>query len=415
MSDSSSAQAIVIGAGLAGLACAADLSAAGLAVRVLEASDAVGGRMRTDQRAGFLLDRGFQVFNTSYPQVRRRLSLPALQLCPFSPGLLLHTREGRVRFADPTRRPGQAADVLRGRRCGPRDLAALGVLHAPGHAAPGRAHQKRPEPTTMAALAAAGISAELTERFFRPFLAGAFLEDELETSSRFFHLVWRGSLRGTLCLPRSGIQAVPKQLTGALPPGTVRLETAVSELTGDGVLLTDGRELAAAAVVVATAPAAAAALLPGLDIPGHPDRARTVSHAARSPRWPRPTLLVEQRTAKILHTSVLSEVAAGYSADGRALVVAPLSVLGPDAARPAPSQGRRTDPGDLEPSVRRRLATLYQTPTDDWGTVLADRTPIPWRAAGHAFRRIRSAAAPALPRAAMSAVITGRPARSREH
>ena len=72
------------GAGLAGLACAADLAAAGVAVQVLEADDEVGGRMRTDQRAGFLLDRGFQVFNTSYPQVRRRLALPAPQLCPFT-------------------------------------------------------------------------------------------------------------------------------------------------------------------------------------------------------------------------------------------------------------------------------------------------------------------------------------------
>ena len=156
MSDSSSARAIVIGAGLAGLACAADLAAAGLAVQVLEASDAAGGRMRTDQRAGFLLDRGFQVFNTSYPQVRRRLSLPALQLCPFTPGMLLHTSEGRVRFADPTRRPGHTADVLRGRLCGPRDLAALGVLSARDMLLPARLIKRGPDRSTMAALPRGG-------------------------------------------------------------------------------------------------------------------------------------------------------------------------------------------------------------------------------------------------------------------
>jgi hypothetical protein len=70
------------------------------------------------------------VFNTSYPQVRRRLALPALQLCPFTPGILLHTAAGRVQFADPTRRPGQTSEVLRGRLAGPRDMAALGVLSA---------------------------------------------------------------------------------------------------------------------------------------------------------------------------------------------------------------------------------------------------------------------------------------------
>ena len=376
MSDSSGTQAIVIGAGLAGLACAADLSAAGLAVRVLEASDAVGGRMRTDRRAGFLLDRGFQVFNTSYPQVRRRLSVPALQLCPFTPGLLLHASEGRVRFADPTRRPGQAADVLRGRLCGPRDLAALGVLSARDMLLPARLIKSGPDRSTTAALAAAGVSAELTERFFRPFLAGVFLEEELETSSRFFHLVWRSMLRGTLCLPRGGIQAVPKRLAGALPPGTVRLESPVSELTGDGVLLGDGRELAAAAVVVATAPAAAAALLPGLNVPATRG-VTTMYHAAPVSPLAEPTLLVDTERL-ILHTSVLSEVAPGYSADGRALVST--SVLGPDAAHPARPSARRLngdrsgpgpgcpgpDRGDLEPAVRSRLATLYQTPTDHW-------------------------------------------------
>src|SRR5579862_8547160 len=94
---------VIVGAGVAGLACALDLVAAGVPVRVLEGSDAVGGRMRTDRRDGFLLDRGFQVFNTSYPQVKRRLDLRALQLRPFTPGVLLHAGGRRLRFTDPTR------------------------------------------------------------------------------------------------------------------------------------------------------------------------------------------------------------------------------------------------------------------------------------------------------------------------
>ena len=103
MPDRDGLRAVVIGAGVAGLACAADLATAGAGVTVLEAGDGVGGRMRTDTTAdGFRLDRGFQVFNTSYPQVRRRLDLRALRLCPFTPGVLLHTPEGRIRFADPT-------------------------------------------------------------------------------------------------------------------------------------------------------------------------------------------------------------------------------------------------------------------------------------------------------------------------
>ncbi|MDK1475417.1 FAD-dependent oxidoreductase [Streptomyces sp. 549] len=193
--------AVVIGAGAAGLACAADLTAGGLRVRVLEASDGVGGRMRTDLHEGFVLDRGFQVFNTSYPQVKRRLRLRELRLRPFTPGVLIRTERGLLRFSDPTRQPRRSADLLPGRLASTRDLLALGVLSARDMLGP-PAHRKRAEDhTTLTALARAGISDELVETFFRPFLSGVFLEDELETSERFFHLVWRSMLRGTLCLP----------------------------------------------------------------------------------------------------------------------------------------------------------------------------------------------------------------------
>jgi phytoene dehydrogenase-like protein len=349
MSGARSLRVVVVGAGLAGLACASDLAAAGVRVRVLEAGDAVGGRMRTDRQAGFLLDRGFQVFNTSYPQVQRRLTLRALRLRPFTPGLLLHTGRGRVRFTDPTRRPRQVADVLRGRLAGPRDMAALARLSARDMLAPVRLIRNEPDHTTRAALAGAGISSELVERLFRPFLAGVFLEDDLDTSSRFFHLVWRSMLRGSLCLPRRGMQAVPEQLAQVLPPGTVRLETPVASLTSDGVLLTDGREVPADTVVVATGPAAAATLLPGLDVPA----TRTVTtlyHAAPASPLAEPTLLVDT-TRQVLHTSVLTEVTPGYAGDGRALIST--SVLG-------------RGPEDLEVAVRARLAALYQADTSGW-------------------------------------------------
>src|ERR1700689_1927972 len=130
MPGRSGLRVIVVGAGLAGLSCASDLVAAGATVRLLEAAGAVGGRVRPDRQAGFLLDRGFQVFNTSYPQVRRRVDLRALQLRPFTPGVLLHTAQGRGQFTDPTREPRQSRDFLTGRLARPRDVAALSALAA---------------------------------------------------------------------------------------------------------------------------------------------------------------------------------------------------------------------------------------------------------------------------------------------
>jgi phytoene dehydrogenase-like protein len=348
MPPSSEPPVIVVGAGVAGLACALDLTAAGVPVQVLDASDGIGGRMRTDRQRGFLLDRGFQVFNTSYPQVKRRINLAALQLRPFTPGVLLHAGDRRLRFTDPTRQPCGAADLLRGRLASPSDAIALARLCAADMLLPVSLIKRQPDRATFAALTEAGISPALCELFFRPFLAGVFLEDELETSGRFFHLVWRSLLRGTLCLPRRGIQGVPEQLAAALPAGTVRLETPVRALTEDGAALADGTEVPARAVIVATGAAEAAALLPGLSVPVTRS-VTTFYHAAPSSPLAEPTLLVDTER-KILNTVVLTEVTPSYAADRRALVSS--SVLG-DAS------GRELD-------VRARLAEMYGTETAGW-------------------------------------------------
>lgn len=116
---------LVVGAGLAGLACAIRLVDAGLDVQVLEGSDAVGGRVRTDRADGFLLDRGFQVLSTAYPEARRVLDYERLdQLDPGGTGVGTSRRRGRPHRPRPTdlvptrlrlnvlgraRRPGVAA------------------------------------------------------------------------------------------------------------------------------------------------------------------------------------------------------------------------------------------------------------------------------------------------------------------
>jgi phytoene dehydrogenase-like protein len=364
--------AVVVGAGLAGLACALDLTAAGLTVRVLEASDGVGGRMRTDVRDGFRLDRGFQVFNTSYPQVKRRLRLAGLRLRPFTPGLLLDVGGRRVRWADPTRGPRGGSGALPFGHVPVRDLAALAALSARDLLAPPALIRRGTDTTTRRALARAGVSAGLVEELFRPFLSGVFLEDELETSSRFFHLVWRSMLRGSLCLPSTGISAVPEQLAARLPEGCLRLESPVAELTGSGVLLSDGVELAAGAVLVATGAAAAGALLPELPVAAG-RTTTTYYYAADQPPLDEPVLLVDG-SRRVLHTAVLSEVAPSYSGDGRALVQA--SVLGADA------------PG-RDGAVRARLAELYRQDTAGWERLAAYTVPdaLPVMAAPHPLTR----------------------------
>ncbi|MDX1675707.1 MAG: FAD-dependent oxidoreductase, partial [Longimicrobiales bacterium] len=219
---------VVVGGGLAGLAAAVGLQAGGLDVQLLEASDRVGGRVRTDGVDGFLLDRGFQVLLTAYPEAGRVLDLEALELRPFHPGARIRVGDAFTRIGDPFRRPadlwptlrspvGTLADKLRVAR-----LRARSVLQTPGFAtrpayrrlagdAAGPAGDGSGS-TTMERLEQEGLSDGMIERFFRPFLGGVFLESELVTSSAFFDFVMAMFSAGSAALPAGGMEAIPRQL-----------------------------------------------------------------------------------------------------------------------------------------------------------------------------------------------------------
>ena len=61
---------VVIGGGLAGLSAALTLQDAGEEVELFEGSDSVGGRLRSDYVDGYILDRGFQLINSGYPEIK---------------------------------------------------------------------------------------------------------------------------------------------------------------------------------------------------------------------------------------------------------------------------------------------------------------------------------------------------------
>lgn len=252
---------VVVGAGVAGLTCALDLVEAGIAVRVLEASDGPGGRMRTDEVDGFLLDRGFHVLLTAYPQVRARVRLASLDPRRLVPGaqVMIHGRLYPV--ADPLRAPGYALASLRApvgsladklRVMGLRRRALSGTLE--------ELWASRDQSTRLA-LRDRGFSLRFVDQFWRPFLGGTFFDPYLVTSDRMMRFVVRMAAQGDNVLPARGIGTLPAQLADQLPPGTLRLREPVTEVGPGRVVTVDGREHAASAVVVATDGAVAAGLL----------------------------------------------------------------------------------------------------------------------------------------------------------
>jgi phytoene dehydrogenase-like protein len=354
---------IVVGAGLAGLCCARELTHHGIDVRVLEKSDAAGGRVRTDEVDGFLLDRGFQVLLTAYPEARRMLDYERLGLRPFYAGALVRRHGGFTRLADPLRHPLDAARSL---RTGPGSLLdKLRVARLRRRLSRASLNEvlEAPQVTTAEALRMEGFSHDMVDGFFRPYLSGIFLDPELETSSRLFAYVFKLFAQGEATLPAAGMQAIPRQLAESLPAAAVRLGATVESVDGHGVILAGGERLEAGAVVLAADGPEAARLTAGVKAPGA--RATTCIYfaAARSPLGEPILVLDGEGRGPVNDLCVPSDVAPSYAPPGAALVSA--TILG------IPSLG---DDG-LEAAVRTQLRGWFGAQVDGWRRLAVYRIP----------------------------------------
>ena len=244
---------VIIGAGLAGLCCARTLLKHEINVVVLEAQDDIGGRARTDRVNGFILDRGFQVLQTAYPEAASQLDYRSLRLHNFEPGALIRTEGRMVEMSDPWRRPAKLFSTA---------FNGIGTFSDRLKLAKLRWHVTHtsiedlwlePESTTQEYLrTTCGLSSDMVDRFFRPWFSGVFLEKDLATSSRFFRFLFRTFAMGDAALPEQGMGAIPKRLAAGLSPSMIRLSTPVdSLLDGNRVRLQSGESIDCRAIVLA--------------------------------------------------------------------------------------------------------------------------------------------------------------------
>jgi len=321
----SSPDVLIIGAGLAGLSCGRHLADAGVSFQIIEASDGIGGRVRTDEMDGFLLDRGFQVLFTAYPEAQRTLDYRALELKKFSSGAFSFFAGRMNKLVDPWRTPGGWGEAMRSDFGGFFDKMRILRLRSRLRTSSIDQIFKRPERSTKEVLVSAGFSEEFIHRFFRPFFAGILLDSELKSSSRMFEFVFKMLSEGDTAVPARGMGAIPAQIASHLPADSIRLNTHAESLHENELTLSGGEPLRARAIVVA-ADGPAAAHLVGEAEPA----SRSVMcfyYATEEPPVPHSMLVLNGDGAgPVNNFAVISQVAPSYAPAGKSLVS--VTVLG---------------------------------------------------------------------------------------
>ncbi len=346
---------VVVGAGLAGLVCAAQLQRSGIDTRLLEATDRIGGRVRTDVVDGHLCDVGFQLLNPAYPAVKQLVDVEALHLNPFAAGVRVRRGDGSVTLGDPRREPGLLPATLRSGLITPREMVHLARWAAP--ILGGERRILRGDDLTLTqSLDAAGVCGPLRRHVLEPFLAGVLADDTGATSSTFVRLLIRSFLLGTPALPGNGMQALPAQLADQL---LLPAETGVRVLGVDpgpsGVTVrTSSESIAARAVVVATDVHDAADLAA---VPAEAPMGGLVTWWFSTPSgMPQDRLLVvDGDRGPVVNTAVVSAAAPSYAPAGRDLVqVTTLADAGLTDAAATAEGGRlwRTAASDWDLLVR---------------------------------------------------------------
>jgi protoporphyrinogen oxidase len=312
---------IIIGAGVAGLTCAKYLKDRGIQSLILEASDGVGGRVRTDVHEGFLLDRGFQILLTAYPEAQRLLNYESLDLKAFKSGAMIRdARENDFSvLANPFKEPSQLLPSMFSKVGSLVDKLRILRMVMDTNNVQEEVFENKGI-STMQYLKNYGFSDEMIRDFFKPFFGGVFLENELITSANFFKYTFGKFYEGDAVLPAKGIQQIPEQIAKNLYIGTVKLNTKVVRIDENRVYLENGDKLYGEKIILATDGFQADKLLGKTPDRKFNSTTCTYFSADKSPLKEKMLALNPNRASMVHNLCVPSDIAPNYAPEGKSLI-----------------------------------------------------------------------------------------------
>ena len=331
---------IVIGAGLAGLSAAITLQNEGISVTVLESSDRPGGRVTSDLIDGFICDRGFQLLNINYPEIKRLGIAKEIDFVSAS-SVIEVARDGRrIRIGDPrvaffsifSPETGSLFEKIR--------LVKYLI--------------KRTRVASVGEELKVNGIGKVYERVLRPFLTGVFLADPLLVNAEYGRTAIGHFVTGNSGLPVRGIKAFSEALAARVD--SIEYDVQVNSIKNSVVKTSKGK-YEADAIIVATDATTAAQLLDLTVVPQLVGCTTWYHSTNESPTQSKSLIIDSQNRGPLVNTIVISNMLASYAPVGKSLISS-TSIL------PA-----------TESEVRRHLSILYGTDTRKWKLVAKYEIP----------------------------------------